>query len=181
MYLDWLSKISQSDIESLEKSEKSYGNSWMKRGGVGAFMMLARKWDRLEKFLQPKEDDASRGLEYLRKKFKSGLEQISPIGNTGEILYGVQDLEQAIRILNEAGMPPYDIFAAIGTDTRGEGILDDIRDLRRYLLLVEAEMCDRGAVEPSSTTPSNAENTNTYVGPDKKIGGFILQEADRPD
>ena len=36
------------DAESLEHSEKSYGNSWKKRGGVGAFMMLARKWDRIE-------------------------------------------------------------------------------------------------------------------------------------
>lgn len=25
-----------------------YGDSWKKRGGVGAFMMLARKWDRIE-------------------------------------------------------------------------------------------------------------------------------------
>ena len=36
------------DAESLEHSEKSYGDSWKKRGGVGAFMMLARKWDRIE-------------------------------------------------------------------------------------------------------------------------------------
>jgi hypothetical protein len=36
------------DAEALESSQKSYGDSWKKRGGVGAFMMLARKWDRLE-------------------------------------------------------------------------------------------------------------------------------------
>jgi hypothetical protein len=36
------------DAESLEYSEKSYGDSWKKRGGIGAFMMLARKWDRIE-------------------------------------------------------------------------------------------------------------------------------------
>jgi hypothetical protein len=56
---------------------------------VGAFMMLARKWDRLEK-------------------------QTNDFG--------------------------YDLFAAINDDTRDEGILDDIRDLRRYLLLVESHM-----------------------------------------
>lgn len=27
---------------------KVYGDSWKQRGGVGAFMMLARKWDRIE-------------------------------------------------------------------------------------------------------------------------------------
>lgn len=28
--------------------EKSYKGSWQSRGGIGAFMMLARKWDRIE-------------------------------------------------------------------------------------------------------------------------------------
>ena len=34
----------------------------------------------------------------------------------------------------------YDIFLALEEDKRPEGLIDDIRDLRRYLLLVEAEM-----------------------------------------
>lgn len=38
----------------------------------------------------------------------------------------------------------WDIFAAIRDDPRSEGIIDDIRDLRRYLMLVEAEIEDRG-------------------------------------
>lgn len=41
-------EIAESDAEKLEHAQKSYGDSWKKRGGVGAFMMLARKWDRLE-------------------------------------------------------------------------------------------------------------------------------------
>ena len=40
--------ISYDDVNKLEKAEESYGNSWKQRGGVGAFMMLARKWDRIE-------------------------------------------------------------------------------------------------------------------------------------
>lgn len=77
------------DIRSLAKAHLSYGTSWKNRGGVGAFMMLARKWDRLENAVK-----------------KSG----------------------------------YDIFKAVEGDKRAEGIMDDIRDLRRYLLLVEAEV-----------------------------------------
>jgi hypothetical protein len=77
------------DAMKLQLAEESYGDSWKQRGGVGAFMMLARKWDRLEKQV------------------------------------------------NEHN---YDVFAAITYDSREEGILDDIRDLRRYLFLVEAEM-----------------------------------------
>jgi hypothetical protein len=46
--LDEVKEISEYDAEALENAQKSYGDSWKKRGGVGAFMMLARKWDRLE-------------------------------------------------------------------------------------------------------------------------------------
>ena len=82
-------QVAQQDVIKLHKAEQSYGNSWKQRGGVGAFMMLARKWDRLEK---------------------------------------------------QVNEHSYDIFLAAKTDTRSEGILDDIQDLRRYLMLVEAEL-----------------------------------------
>ena len=84
-----VNQIAHEDVQQLHEAEKSYGDSWKQRGGVGAFMMLARKWDRLEK---------------QTKKFK------------------------------------WDIFQAAHEDKRDEGIIDDIRDLRRYLLLVEAEI-----------------------------------------
>ncbi len=42
-------EVAKIDVEKLHKAEQSYGNSWKQRGGIGAFMMLARKWDRLEK------------------------------------------------------------------------------------------------------------------------------------
>lgn len=90
-YLNYLQEVAENDVNALIAAERSYGDSWKKRGGVGAFMMLARKWDRLENFL---------------KSFKHA----------------------------------YDIFSAIRHDKRPEGIIDDIRDLRRYLMLVEAEM-----------------------------------------
>lgn len=50
------------------------------------------------------------------------------------------------RIEPQAKRHGYDIFAAIVWDEREEGIINDIRDLRRYLMLVEAEMMMRGAV-----------------------------------
>ena len=84
---DRIHDLTQLDINALKKAEKSYGDSWRKRGGVGAFMMLARKWDRIE---------------------------------------------------NQTNKQGYDLFAAIFADTTDAGILDDIRDLRRYLLLVES-------------------------------------------
>ena len=82
-------KVAGEDVVNLDMADRSYGDSWKQRGGVGAFMMLARKWDRLEKQV------------------------------------------------NEHG---YDVFKAANEDQRPEGIMDDIRDLRRYLFLVEAEL-----------------------------------------
>ena len=83
--------IAQTDVDKLEVAEKSYGTSWRQRGGVGAFMMLARKWDRIE---------------------------------------------------NQVKKHSYDIFEAYKIDSRAEGIIDDIKDLRRYLLLVEEHVTE---------------------------------------
>ena len=93
--LSYLPEVCDQDQVALNEAQESYGDSWKKRGGVGAFMMFARKWDRLE---------------------------------------------------NQTKREGYDIFSAVENDggTRTvDGIIDDIRDLRRYLLLVEAELLDR--------------------------------------
>ncbi len=104
-YINRITSIADEDCVILRKKDKEYGGSWLKRGGVGAFMMLARKWDRLEQAMKsvmmaPKSDP---------------------------------------------GTPPskYDIIERALVDYREEGILDDIGDLRRYLLLVEAEIRER--------------------------------------
>ena len=84
-----MKEIAQNDLEALKRAETSYGDSWKRRGGVGAFMMLARKFDRIE---------------------------------------------------HQATKHGWDIFRA-GEVYKGEaGLLDDIRDLRRYLILVENDI-----------------------------------------
>lgn len=88
-YKRLLTNVACEDVLQLVEARKSYGDSWKNRGGSGAFMMLARKWDRLE---------------------------------------------------NQVKKVNYDIFDAYAQDTRDEGILDDIQDLRRYLILVESEI-----------------------------------------
>ena len=107
-YLDMLDEVAQADVAGLRKAEESYKDSWKKRGGVGAFMMLARKWDRIE----------------------------------NQVQYGaLYRLDDVVTRCVE----PWDIFAHAEGDTRPEGIIDDIRDLRRYLMLVEAEVLARKA------------------------------------
>ena len=94
-FLDEIDEIAAGDAGELRIAQESYGDSWKKRGGVGAFMMLARKWDRIERAV------SAPGVEY-------------------------------------------DIFECIEEDGRPVGIIDDIRDLRGYLMLVEAEVIARG-------------------------------------
>jgi hypothetical protein len=97
------------DVAGLEKAHANYGTSWKNRGGTGAFMMLARKWDRLENAV--KKDD-------------------------------------------------YNIFKTIERDKRAEGVMDDIRDLRRYLLLVEAEFEDVPEVEKDAPMKLSVEEVS---------------------
>ena len=86
-----IQNLADTDVAKLKHAQESYGDSWRSRGGVGAFMMLARKWDRIE---------------------------------------------------NQVSKDGYDIFKTINNDPSSTGILDDIRDLRRYLLLVEGYVTD---------------------------------------
>lgn len=103
-FLDHLPDIAREDVDGLVEAQKHYGDSWKKRGGVGAFMMLARKWDRLENHVQ-------RPIEEVK-----GVEVLCP------------------------AVSAYDVFAHADADQREEGLRDDIMDLRRYLMLVEAEI-----------------------------------------
>ncbi len=110
-YLSHLQAVADSDVLGLKNAEKSYGNSWKRRGGVDTFNMLARKWDRVEK--------------RLATTIAAGA--------------------------GTSGASPYDIFEHIAADTKSDGFIDDVRDLRRYLMLAEAEIAARkaGNVEDS--------------------------------
>lgn len=101
--------LADRDVAVLREKGVQYGRSWLKRGGVGAFMMLARKWDRVE---------------------------------------------------NDASKQSFDILKAILV--YDESLLDDIRDLRRYLLLVEAEHLARqkGIPPLASCTSSRVSGFN---------------------
>ena len=91
-----IQQLADEDVQKLRQAEESYGDSWRGRGGIGAFMMLARKWDRIE---------------------------------------------------NQVEKDGYDIFTTIKNDPSDSGILDDIKDLRRYLLLVESHIIFENYVE----------------------------------
>ena len=116
-----LRMIASADVTILEDKGKSYGSSWRKRGGVGAFMMLARKWDRIENQMEA-----------------AGYDIFEPVRK--ELVAGATD-----------------------------GLLDDIRDLRRYLLLVE------GHVMNSTTFPCSSEHGHPYGTMEDRSRTGVLQ------
>ena len=122
-----INEICTVDAEELEIKEQTYGDSWRQRGGVGAFMMLARKWDRIE---------------------------------------------------NQCAKEGYDIFAVLEGRLRiQDGLIDDIRDLRRYLLLVEQYVVDRH----NAQAPDRVRSVLSKAGytacesPEGPDGGYINQ------
>lgn len=129
-YLSYLLDISREDVEGLQKAQQSYGNSWKLRGGVGAFMMLARKWDRIEKRVGTRPVDTSKAVTVL-----SG----GSLPTTPSVKFGDR----------------FDIFQHLAADDRAEGLIDDIRDLRRYLLLVEAEARAHGTASANTQHRDN--------------------------
>ncbi len=52
----YVSITARSTVWLVESKGKTYGDSWKSRGGVGAFMMLARKWDRIANMLSQESD-----------------------------------------------------------------------------------------------------------------------------
>ncbi len=128
-HLPFLQPVADADVQQLQVKDREYGASWKSRGGVGAFMMLARKWDRLENMVKVDRD-------YHRQ----------------------EDAGRAGHVSDDIHASQYDIFAhAAGSEAeRGdaESLLDTIGDLRRYLLLVEAEVI---AARPGAMTPAYAD------------------------
>jgi hypothetical protein len=114
-HLEYMQGVADEDVRELRRKEATYKGSWKKRGGVGTFMMMARKWDRLEPMAK----------------------------------------ERA-----------YDVFAEPGDGSDGT-LIAEIRDLRRYLILVEAELQARGlcqGVRVRTVSGPYTEHTRTVVG-----------------
>lgn len=123
-YIDLIEEVAANDVIQLKKKDAEYGGSWLRRGGVGAWMMCCRKFDRLET-------------------------QLEKVG--------------------------YDVLTAAENDSRPEGIIDDIQDLRRYLLLIEGEIrarADNSQVgELAATTIACPKCGNKHIGYRSNLDG----------
>lgn len=81
--------------------------------------------------------------EALKRAAKNYGDSFKKRGGTGHFHMLARKWDRLETFLSSRG---YDIYEAIESDQRPEGIMDDVRDLRRYLVLVEAEMMSQGVV-----------------------------------
>jgi hypothetical protein len=58
-----IADIATEIVRLLEEKGRFYGDSWRKRGGPGAFMVMARKWDRIENICGPQGYDIFKALD----------------------------------------------------------------------------------------------------------------------
>lgn len=155
-HLEHIQAVLDEDAQGLFAAETNYRGSWKKRGGVSAYFMLCRKWDRIQNRLeQVKTVAGTYPIQALRYELEELKLARRDRVNGGDGRITEEKLDQIIEAIEANLVPRFDIFAAIEADERAEGLIDDIRDLRRYLVLVEAEMRARGASSAVSTHRDN--------------------------
>ncbi len=84
-----IADIATEIVRLLEEKGKFYGDSWRKRGGPGAFMVMARKWDRIENICQPLGYDIFKALD----------------ADSGGVRDDIQDLIGYLLLILEATKP----------------------------------------------------------------------------
>jgi hypothetical protein len=136
-HLDHLLIVAVEDVEHLKMKEATYQGSWKRSGGRSAWFMLRRKIDRLLEMM--KRPEAPHGWNIQ--------DYFDAVDAGGEVT-----VDASIAKYLATSHAAEDVFAKIEQAPSGEdgSVLAEIRDLRRYLLLVEAEMISRGAVSPGA-------------------------------
>lgn len=71
----------------------------------------------------------------------------------GGVSAGENVMRKVDRLTEQLQRHDWNIFKAIADMSTGEGLIDTIRDLRGYLLLVEVELIRRGVVKPLYAPP----------------------------
>jgi hypothetical protein len=133
MHLMHLNAVTLSDMSVLKEKERTYMGSWKRAGGRSAWFMLRRNMDRLITMMQPPPKHHTLAV---IKKVVNDAQSAAYHPGVYKYLYECY--------LSE------DVFAKIMEDPSGRdgSMLACLRDLRRYCILVEAEMIARGVVVP---------------------------------
>lgn len=163
-HMDYLEAVSREDIACLRLKEATYKGSWKSQGGKNAWAMIRRKIDRLMIMLGEPTPPASFNMASINNAIRYIAEGTSFSGSpeaTAQMLYYMRDMLVA-----------GDIFTKIEEDPSGNDgtVLAEVRDLRRYLLLVEAEIVSRKDVhQPDADESRHASEFPWRISNEKYI------------
>lgn len=169
--MKYLEAVAARDVALLREKEVTYQGSWKRAGGRSAWFMLRRNMDRLLTMMAPPKDEIGFSIHDLD----------DAIARARETDHEVTCDESVVRYLRDCFVSE-DIFAKITENPEGDDgtVLACVRDLRCYLILVEAEMMARGEIvspehsrsrDTSTTTGSEGER---FVG--KPVDVFLTAE-----
>lgn len=152
-HMDYLEMVTLSDVEVLRQKESTYKGSWKRAGGRSAWFMARRNMDRLIEMMKKPDTPAAFNLQNMDDTIaafdKPGFSQSD--GRHMTVLglpSSPQVTQRFLKYLRDSYVSE-NIFAKIQENSSGEDgtVLACMRDLRRYLTLVEAEMVARGVVQ----------------------------------
>lgn len=135
-YHYFLDGIVAEDVDYVRRKDAQYNASWRQRGGVGAFFTIVRPLDRMMNMLDPTK--------------VAGDRREAPIARTLNKPIAAYDILGALRAENDMS----------GVDG---SLLACVRDLRRYLLLVEADLCEYNVKWIASQTLSALGGTTETI------------------
>lgn len=136
-HMEFLETVALSDVSVLRQKEETYQGSWKRAGGRSAWFMFRRNMDRLLSMMERPKDVHGFSLEDLDDAIAS---VVPAHGDCTLDVSIVQYLRDAYVSEN--------VFAKIREHPDGADgtVLACLRDLRRYAVLIEAEMMARGVV-----------------------------------
>lgn len=152
-HMNHIDNIAGGDMTVLRSKEATYRGSWKRAGGRSAWFMMRRNMDRLITMMaQPEKPDDFSIVNVVE------VEAVVQAARNGERTLSAGDLGVVRRNLEylRASNVAEDIFAKIEEKPDGSDgtVLACVRDLRRYLTLIEAEMVSRGVVQIEASAPA---------------------------
>lgn len=139
-HMNHLSAIADGDVQVLQNKEATYQGSWKRAGGRSAWFMMRRNMDRLISMMAQPVKPPFFNLQNVDDSINSIVNE-TPLSGTP------QATEAIFKYLRDSHIAE-DVFAKIEENPEGDDgtVLACLRDLRRYLILIEAEMVSRGIV-----------------------------------
>jgi len=169
-HMNFIRSIALSDVDVLHMKETTYRGSWKKAGGRSAWFMMRRNMDRLLSMMAPPATTLDRPLETVlswTRAIENGTNDRSNDTVRRERADTIRYMMTLIR--------SEDIFAKIEENPFGTDgtVLACLRDLRRYLLLIESEMIARGVANIEVAQPPLQARDER--GCDKRAGKTIIE------